>query len=120
MGTRSKNPWLRATDGLVPQHTGLLLPDLATPFFLSGYSALGSVGLTLCFAGNQKGRPPHSATVPFGPLSRATESRSLVRPKQTINQMKTHSALKLPVPAGRQRASFLLAAVSGLADKLGR
>lgn len=34
--------------------------------------------------------------------------------------MKTHSALKLPVPAGRQRASFLLAAVSGLADKLGR
>lgn len=56
---------------------------------------------------------------PFGALGTATASRSLVRTKQTLNQTETHRTLKLPVPAGRQKASSLLAAVSGLASKLG-
>lgn len=60
----------------------------------------------------------HVPAVPFGPLSTATELRSLVRPKQTLNQMETHRALKLPVPAGRRKVSSLLAAVGGLADNL--
>lgn len=80
-------------------------------------TSLGSLGLFI--AGNQDGSLPRPVAFPFGPLSAATASRSLVRPKQTLNQIETHRALKSPAPAGRQKASSLLAAVRGLADTLG-